>query len=210
MIDHLTTKVHHDLDNPNIGVAYVYFNYRQSDEKADNLLLSLLKQLAQRKPLLPDSVTALYEQHKDKGTRPSLEIITSTLQSVISTYSRTFIVIDALDECPNIDDCQVRFLAEILSLCDKSMANIFATSRPNAEIAKQFKGSAFMEICARGEDVRKYLVGNMVRLPNFVCEDAKLKSEVEATIIDSVQGMYGASTDVLSPHTLTCSQVSPR
>ncbi|KAH8122467.1 ankyrin repeat-containing domain protein, partial [Trichoderma asperelloides] len=190
VIDHLTTKFIHDLENLNTGVAYVYFSYRQSDEKADDLLFSLLKQLAQIRSSLPDCVTALYEQHKDKGSRPSLEVITSTLQSVISTYSRTFIVIDALDECPNINDCRMRFLAEILSLRYKSKVNIFATSRPNAEIAKQLEGSTFIEICAREEDVRKYLVGNMVRLPNFVFEDVKLKSDIEAMIIDSVQGMF--------------------
>lgn len=202
VIDHLTTKFIHDLENLNTGVAYVYFSYRQSDEKADDLLFSLLKQLAQIRSSLPDCVTALYEQHKDKGSRPSLEVITSTLQSVISTYSRTFIVIDALDECPNINDCRMRFLAEILSLRYKSKVNIFATSRPNAEIAKQLEGSTFIEICAREEDVRKYLVGNMVRLPNFVFEDVKLKSDIEAMIIDSVQGMCGASADDLSSHTI--------
>ncbi|KAM0520630.1 hypothetical protein ACHAPE_003027 [Trichoderma viride] len=57
-------------------------------------------------------------------------------------------------------------------------------------------GSTILEISAKGEDVRKYLDDHMNRLPNFVCEDAELKSEVETTIINSVQGMYGASTDV--------------
>lgn len=208
VIDQLTAKFHHDGENLTTGITYIYFSYHQNYEKADNLLLSILKQLAQIRLSLPSCITALYEQHKDKGTRPSLEAVSSALQSVIGTYSRTFIVIDALDECADINDCRSRFLAEILSLRMKSAVNIFATTRPNMEIAKQFEGSTFLEILARGEDVRKYLDDHINRLPNFVCDDAELKSEVEETIIDSVQGMYGASTDVSLLHILTCFQVS--
>ncbi|UKZ69090.1 uncharacterized protein TrAtP1_010103 [Trichoderma atroviride] len=190
VIDQLTTKFHHDRETLNTGIAYIYLSYHQNYEKADNLLLSLLRQLAQIRLSLPNCITALYEQHKDKGTRPSLEAVSSALQSVISTYSRTLIVIDALDECADINGCRSKFLAEILSLRMKSAVNIFATTRHNTEIAKQFEGSTFLKISARGEDVRRYLDDHMKRLPNFVCEDAELKSEVQGTIIDSVQGMF--------------------
>lgn len=196
VIDQLTTKFHHGVDDLSTGIAYIYFRHDQIEEKADNLLLSVLKQLAQTRLSLPSCITTLYEQHHGKGIRPSLEAVSSVLKSVISTYSRTFIAIDALDECPNINDFRMRFLAEILTLRSKSKVNIFATTRPNTEIAKQFEGSTSMEILARGEDVRKYLDDHMHRLPNFVCKDANLKSEVETTIMNSVQGMYGASTDV--------------
>lgn len=196
MIDQLTNKFHHDLEHIDIGIAYIYFSYHQNYEKADDLLLSVLKQLAQIRLPLPTCITALYEQHKDKGSRPSLEAVSSALQSMLGTYARTFIVIDALDECADIKGCRSKFLAEILNLRTKSAVNIFATTRHNMEITKQFEGSTFLEVFARGEDVRKYLDDHINRLPNFVREDPKLKSEVEGTIIDSVQGMYGVSADV--------------
>lgn len=85
--------------------------------------------------------------------------------------------------------------------------NIFATSRPNTDIASRFEGGTLIEIYAKGEDIREYLNGNMHRLPDFVCTDAELKNEIETTIVNSVQGMLGAST-YLSPCVLTCSQVS--
>jgi hypothetical protein len=44
-------------DNLSVGVAYLYCNFRRQDEqKAEDLLASLLKQLAQRQSYLPDSV----------------------------------------------------------------------------------------------------------------------------------------------------------
>jgi hypothetical protein len=42
---------------------------------AEDLLASLLKQLTQEQSSLPDSVKALYDQHRDKRTRPSFDEI---------------------------------------------------------------------------------------------------------------------------------------
>lgn len=114
VIDQLTTKFHDDLDT---GIAYIYFNYHQRDERAENLLLSLLKQLTQKKSFLPPCVNALYEQRRDKGIPPSLETISLALQTVARAYSRTFIVVDALDECPDSNDCRVwqRFSISVIN-----------------------------------------------------------------------------------------------
>ena len=59
-----------------ISIAYLYCNFRRQDEqRADDLLASLLKQLSQERASLPDSVKALYKKHKDKRTRPSFDEI---------------------------------------------------------------------------------------------------------------------------------------
>ena len=165
-IDDLTTRFQTD---PDIGIAYLYCNFRRQDEqKADDLLASLLKQLSQTRSSLPDSVKALYDQHKNKRTRPSFDEISRTLQSVAAMYSRVFIVIDALDECQASDGCRTRFLKEIFKVQTKSGANIFATSRFIPEITERFQGSISLEIRASEEDVRRYLDGHMFRLPGFV------------------------------------------
>jgi hypothetical protein len=67
-------------------------------QKPTDLLLSLLKQLLQERPSVPESVKILYERHNDKRTRPSFDEISKVLLSIVVDYSRTFIVIDALDE----------------------------------------------------------------------------------------------------------------
>ncbi|UKZ49064.1 hypothetical protein TrVGV298_003303 [Trichoderma virens] len=184
-IDQLTTKFH---DNMDTGIAYIYFDYRQREERAEKLLLSLLKQLVQKRASLPAYISALYEQHKDQRIPPSLEAISLALQEVAKDYSQAYIIVDALDECSN--DCRMRFLTEILSLRNKSAVNIFATSRPNANIASKFKDGTLIEVSARDEDIREYLNGNMHRLPDFVFNDVQLRSEVETMIINSAQGMF--------------------
>jgi Cdc6-like AAA superfamily ATPase len=173
VIDRLSARFQDDTD---IGIAYVYFNYKQNIDKqnVDNLLSSLLKQLSQERPSLPDSVKALHDQHRNKRTRPSIDELSRALQSVAAMYSRVFIIIDALDECQASDGCRARFLSEIFTLQAKTGANLFATSRHISNIEKEFEGSTLLEIRASEEDVRRYLDGHMLRLPGFVTRSPEL------------------------------------
>jgi hypothetical protein len=192
VIDRLTTRFQNDAD---IGIAYVYFNYKQSIDKqnVDNLLSSLLKQLSQERPSLPESVKTLHDQHRNKWTRPSIDELSRALQSVAAMYSRVFIIVDALDECQASDGCRGRFLSEIFTLQAKTGANLFATSRHISNIEKKFEGSTLLEIRASEEDVRRYLNGHMLRLPGFVARSPELQEEIKAVIVNAVEGMYRIS-----------------
>jgi hypothetical protein len=187
-IDDLTMRFQREAD---IGIAYLYCDFRRQDEqKADHLLASLLKQLSQERTSLPDSVKALYKKHKDKRTRPSFDEISRTFQSVTAMFSRVFIIIDALDECQTTNGCRTRLLTEIFLAQAKSRANAFATSRVLAEVTKKFEGSISLEIRASEEDVRQYLNGCMFRLPDFVGRNPDLQEEIKSGIVLLVKGMW--------------------
>lgn len=114
VVDDLITRFQND---PTIGIILVYCNFRQKDQqKMDDLLASLLKQLAQGQSSLPGCVKDLYDRHKQKQTRPSSDEISRALHLVSNMYSKVFIVVDALDECQTSDGCRARFLLEIFSL----------------------------------------------------------------------------------------------
>jgi Cdc6-like AAA superfamily ATPase len=186
VVDDLRTNRFHD--DASVGIAYVYCNFRRADEqKAEDLLSSLLKQLSQERPSLPDSVNALYDSHQKRRTRPSLDEISRSLQSVATMCSRAFIAVDALDECA--DSCQTRFLSEIFSLQTKCGVNIFATSRFIPKVVDQFKGSASLEIRANTEDIERYLEGHMGNLSSFVQEDRLLQNEIKTGISEAAGGM---------------------
>jgi hypothetical protein len=57
---------------------------------------------------------SLYCHHneKQKETRPNLDELSKLLQSEVQRHSNVFIIIDALDECPEKES----FLAEIRKL----------------------------------------------------------------------------------------------
>lgn len=97
VVDELIKRFSND---PTVGIAYIYCNFwRQGEQKIDDLLSSLLKQLTMSQPSLPSSVKDHFDQHRIKETRPSLDEILRSLRAVAIMYSRVFIIVDALDEC---------------------------------------------------------------------------------------------------------------
>jgi Cdc6-like AAA superfamily ATPase len=187
VINHLWTTFQ---NNATIGVAYLYFNFqRQHEQRLDDLLLCLLKQLVQEQSSLPDSVRVLYDHCKNKQTRPSSEKISIALQSVTGTYSRVFIIVDALDESQTIGGCRVKFLSEIFNLQAKTGANLFTTSRINGEIAKLFDSSLSLEIRASKEDTETYLNRQMPFLQPDILNDG-IRDMIRREIVQAVDGMY--------------------
>jgi Cdc6-like AAA superfamily ATPase len=188
VVEELLTRFEND---GNISIAYLYCNYqRQNEQNLRDLFASLLKQLIQEQPSIPDSMKTLYDRHKDKRTRPSLEEILQILQTVAAIYSRVFIVVDALDECQTSDGCRQRFLSGLFNLQAKFKANLFVTSRPIASIDKEFEGNSKLEIRASEEDICRYLEGHSFRLPQFVARSLALQEEIKTYIIKAVDGMY--------------------
>jgi Cdc6-like AAA superfamily ATPase len=186
VVDYLYTKFHKD---PYIGIAYLYCNFRrQHEQKPEDLIASLLKQLLQGLSSVPESVISLYNQHKDKRTRPSLDEISRTLDSVIATYSKVYIVIDALDECQLSGGYRSIFLSNIFDLQAKTGAKLFTTSRPILDIEKEFKGCLSLELLATDNDIGRYLDGHMSQRLPFVLSKP-LQEEITTAIVKAVEGM---------------------
>ncbi|KAJ5157966.1 uncharacterized protein N7500_007617 [Penicillium coprophilum] len=185
IVDDLFTRFE---DRPDVGIAYIYCNFNRRDEQhAQDLLSSLLRQLSQQKAAVPDAVKDLYKRYHNTPTRPRFDEISKALQLVISLYSDVFIVFDALDECEYT--CRTRLLREIMRVRAGAGANVFATSRPT-EIHDLFKDGDVLEIRAHEDDVRRYLDGNMFRLPGFVSRNRTLQEEIMVVISRHVQGMF--------------------
>jgi Cdc6-like AAA superfamily ATPase len=187
IVEELTTRFSND---PTIGIAYIYCNFRRQDEqKIDSLLASLLKQLAKSQASLPSTVKDLYDRHKTKRTRPLLDEISRSLQDVTTLYSRVFIIVDALDECQVSNSCRPKFLSNIFDLQAKTKANLFATSRFIPEITEKFNEGMQLEIRASNQDIQRYLDGHMSQLPTFLLDKPKLQEEITTEIVKAVEGM---------------------
>lgn len=188
MVQELITRFQNEK---NIGIAYLYFNFRRQDEqKIGDLLASVLKQLAESQPSLPDTVKDLYNRHKTRRTRPSLEEASRVIQSVAALYSRVFIISDALDECQASASCRTTFLSEMFNLQTKCGVNLFATSRFIPEITQYFRKSISLEIRASREDIGRYLEAHIGHLSLFDEWNWQLQDEIKAGISDAVDGMY--------------------
>ena len=190
VIEELLSRVE---NNQSMVVAYLYCDFRRQDEQsAEHLLVSLLKQLIQEWPSLPNSVKSLHDNHQKKHTRPSFNEISKALQSIVSLYPRIFIIVDALDECQMARGCRAKFLSEILNIQAKCGISLFATSRFIPDIMEKFESSMSLEIRASEQDVRRYVDGHVSHLPAFVERSLDLQEEVKTEIVKAVGDMYVA------------------
>jgi predicted ATPase len=187
-VDNLCTRFRND---PSVGVAYLYCNYRRRQEqKPADLFASLLKQLIQGRPSLLENIRSMHKLHKDRQSRPSFEEISRALHSVVADYSRVFIFIDALDEYQTSEGRHRTLLSEIFNLQAKTGVSLFATSRFIPEITKEFEGCISLEIRASEEDVQRYLDGHMSQLPSFISGKPDLRETIKTEITKAVDGMY--------------------
>jgi Cdc6-like AAA superfamily ATPase len=177
-------------DSDRIGISYLFCSYkRQNEQRSANLLASLLKQLVQERPELPNVVQDLYKEHSGNKPRPSFDELSNTFQSVVKDcYSRVFLVIDALDESTNASGVR-DLLREIFTLQNHIRISLFATSRFIPEIEREFDGSLRLEIRASDQDVQRYVEGHM---PEQFCvqRNPDMQEKIKTEIIKAADGMY--------------------
>ncbi|RDW63402.1 hypothetical protein BP6252_10947 [Coleophoma cylindrospora] len=188
VVEELVTRFN---GNNSIGIAYLYCNFRrQHEQNVESLLSSLLKQLAECLPSLPNTVKDLYDRHKTKRTRPSCEELSLSLHAVAGLYTRVFVFIDALDECQVSNKSRAIFLAQLFNLQARYKVNLFVTSRFIPDIVEKFDGTLSIEIRASEDDVRRYLENHMSNLPSFIQRNPDLQAEVQSQIVKVVDGMF--------------------
>ncbi|KAI9453270.1 hypothetical protein BJY52DRAFT_1083587, partial [Lactarius psammicola] len=123
-------------------VAYFYFDFRDLDKQhRRNLLPSLLIQLSAQSRPCCDILSSLYSSHDNGAQRPSDSVMIRCLKDMlmVSNSWPVYIILDALDECPNssgIPSPRGQVLALVKELVDLRLPHlhICVTSRPEFDI----------------------------------------------------------------------------
>jgi hypothetical protein len=153
------------------------------------LLATILKQLCQQQPLMPDVVKALHTKHQRLESKPQIEELLATLEVVLSQFLRVYFVIDALDEWQNMASDRSLMLRELLGLQNRSGLNLFATSRPIDDVKEYFYGFPSIEISASRSDIALYIHDHQHVLPGFVGKTPGLLENIKDTLSKSSQGI---------------------
>jgi hypothetical protein len=173
-----------------VGVAYPYCNYkRQAEHTTPNLLAAVLKQLVQDRPSITQLLSGLYDHHQVRRTRLSPEETVSVLPSMLGNYSKVYVVIDALDECPERDGTRSQLLKLCHSLQGQTDLRLMATSRHISDIVAEFKDKPQVEVRASNADVKRYVEGKIDHLAKCVQRDHDLRELVKDRIVEAVDGM---------------------
>ena len=112
----------------NVGVAYVCCSYKDAEQQTPaNLVAALFQQLLLQCLSDVHEVVESYREHSKRQSRPLLNELLDLLRSVIRAFSKVFIVIDALDECPEENEVRLTFIHAIKKLAPRS--NVLVASR---------------------------------------------------------------------------------
>ncbi|KAL9025778.1 MAG: hypothetical protein Q9180_007594, partial [Flavoplaca navasiana] len=171
------------------GVAYIYCNYKaQEEQDASSLLAAILKQLVQSRLSTVEHIERLHQKHTSQGTKASLDEIHSTLRDVLAHYPTVHVVIDALDECQ--DGTRHQFLAKFRGLQAGRDVRLMLTARPLPDIEDAFKGALKLEVKASEKDVKRFVAGQIYRLPRCIQRNPALQDLVQEKIVNAVDGMF--------------------
>ncbi|UKZ76961.1 hypothetical protein TrVFT333_004677 [Trichoderma virens FT-333] len=175
--------------NDAVGIAYLYYNFkRQQDQMAEHMLASLVKQLTQNSRIFPEVLHQLHDRHYRMNTRPFIGELSDALTTLIQSFSRVFILIDALDEAD--DGERATLLKELFTIQGETGLNLFATSRAINNIAVAFEDKISREISPNRQDVFQFLNARMSTLPSFVTNDKALQQEIKESVESAIGGMF--------------------
>ena len=177
-----------------VAVACFYFDFAaQKEQSPTSVLGALLKQVVGGLDEVPEEIARAYEnQRKVIGGRgPRLSDIVKMLQTTTSER-RTFICIDALDEC--VAGNQVKLLGSLSQILEKSPGTrIFVTGRPHieAEIEKRLAGRVTsVSITPRRDDIISYLRDRLDEDTTPGAMDIGLEADILKKIPDDISEMY--------------------
>jgi hypothetical protein len=99
-------------------------------------------------------------------------------------------VVDALDECSEIDGTRTKLLTELRSF--EGTVSLLITSRDLISIARDFRETKRLDIKASVRDLRRYVERQFSRKPRLAIHvdgDSSLREEIVEKIIEKVAGM---------------------
>ena len=177
-----------------VAIACFYFDFAaQKEQSLTSVLGALLKQVVGRLDEVPEEVAQAYEDQKKVigGRRPRLPDLVRMLQAA-SSEKRTFICIDALDECVPGD--HVKLLSSLNQILKESPdTRIFVTGRSHiqAEVGKRLPGRVTsISITPRQEDIISYLHSRLDEDTTPDAMDSSLEADILKKILKDISEMY--------------------
>ena len=182
-------------------MAYFYFDFRDVEkQKLCNVLPSLLVQLSARSDACCEKLSELYSEHDRGIQKPSDRVMAECLKQMLALEGQpTYIILDALDECPATSSIpspreDVLELVEDLVGFHLPSLHICVTSRPERDIQVVLENLTERPVSlhdesGQQEDIANYVtsfVNSNRRMRRWREEDKEL---VIKTLSENADGM---------------------
>ena len=167
------------------SLAYFYFDFRDEEKKQDlrNFLKSLLVQFSSYSNQCCEIISSVYSTHGKGAQQPSNDVLKSCLRKMLSVMAQKplpiYIIIDALDECPDSSGMPtpregvLNLLEELLRLGLPNL-RICVTSRPEVDIQNALGPLANISVSLHDQSGQIKDISDYVR--NVAYSDKKMRS----------------------------------
>ncbi|KAH9016342.1 hypothetical protein EDB85DRAFT_1875056 [Lactarius pseudohatsudake] len=187
------------------SMAYFYFDFRDTDKQnLHNLLPSLLTQLSARSDDCCDILSHVYKAHDNGAHKPNTDTLIRCLEDMLALPGQgpIYIILDALDECPNtsgIPPARRQVLDLIKDLIGLQLPNlhICITSRPEIDIRSALEPLAFHPVSIHEQSGQKNDIEDYIRSVVYADSDSAMrrwrdkdKELVIETLTERADGMF--------------------
>ncbi|KAJ6605281.1 hypothetical protein DFH09DRAFT_1422271, partial [Mycena vulgaris] len=128
-------------------IAFFYFNFTGKEGQAvDSVLRGIILQLSAQSP---NSYRALEERYisNSKGqTWPTYQELQEILEELLLELGRTYILLDALDECQEADQRQFVDFTSTLQRWNQTPLHLLVTSQPRRIFTEGLEGVPCIDI----------------------------------------------------------------
>jgi len=182
-------------------MGYYYFDFRDTEKQnIRGLLVSLLAQLCAKSDSCYDILSKLYSKNNAGSQQPNNRSLTECLKKILQLplQPMIFIIVDAVDECPNSSRFPNVAREEVLDLLDELLKlnlpylRICVTSRPEADILGVLESLASHHMSLHDENGQK--IGILDYISSVVRSDRvmqKWKPEDQQLVIDILSAKAG-------------------
>jgi hypothetical protein len=181
---------HYRADS-SIAVVYFYFDFNDNEkQRHENLIRSLIIQVSMQSKDTPEALNALFTHSQNGQRQPTIEGLTLTLQRMVSDFHKSFIILDALDECK--ERKELLELIESIVNWKLEMLHLLATSRRENDIEETLAPLLTGQICIQSVLVDADI---HIHIRERLQNDTKLRwpedvqIEIEEALVSGANGM---------------------
>jgi len=183
-------------EGPNIAAGYYYFDFNDA-AKQDHIkmLRSLVLQLFLMHGSIPEPLASLFKSCQNGAKPPQTQDLQTLFKALIESSEKTFIVLDALDECEDREEL-LDFLETALAWASEKL-NVLVTSRKLKEFDDFFgdhlqeKNRLSIQNRRVDEDICSYVHGKIHQDRRFRRwqRHPKVQEEIQTRLMERCDGM---------------------
>ncbi|KAJ7855142.1 ankyrin repeat-containing domain protein [Mycena olivaceomarginata] len=170
------------------AIAYFYFDFR--DEKSQRvkfMLQSIVLQLSAQSPEPYSALDRLYNSFRGQ-TLPTYQSLILILEELLSDFSQTYLVLDALDEC-NEHNHLVQFITRLRHWTTQSL-HLLITSQPREIFMEVFKDALLIVLTPdiTHQDIQRFIdseLHSLSHLTRYMCAE-----EIVTKVVKKSNGMF--------------------